>query len=81
MLIQTQKERKIEQLVAKMQFKKNDEKANPESIDPAEIIYAEQVWVYNTPRLESWGITKVLDLRGMNRPKHRIDGKGHQQRI
>jgi hypothetical protein len=63
------KEKSPEQLVAKMQFKKNDEKTNLESIDPAEIIYAEQVWVYNTKtRKLGHYIAKVLDPRGMNRP-------------
>ena len=63
------KEKSPEQLVAKMQFKKNDEKANLESIDPAEIIYAEQVWVYNTKtRKLGHYIARVLDPRGMNRP-------------
>ena len=37
-----------EQLVAKMQFKTADDKMNLTSIDPAEIIYAEELWVYNT---------------------------------
>lgn len=42
------KEKSPEKLVSKMQFKKDDEKANLQSIDPTEIIYAEQLWVYNT---------------------------------
>ena len=71
------KEKTPEQLVAKMQFKKNDEKANLESIDPAEIIYAEQVWVYNTKtRKLGHYIAKVLDPRGMNRPGTGLMVKG-----
>ena len=71
------KEKSPEQLVAKMQFKKNDEKANLESIDPAEIIYAEQVWVYNTKtRKLGHYIAKVLDPRGMNRPGTGLMVKG-----
>ena len=71
------KEKSPEKLVAKMQFKKNDEKANLESIDPAEIIYAEQVWVYNTKtRKLGHYIAKVLDPRGMNRPGTGLMVKG-----
>ena len=71
------KEKSPEQLVAKMQFKKNDEKANLESIDPAEIIYAEQVWVYNTKtRKLGHYIARVLDPRGMNRPGTGLMVKG-----
>ena len=71
------KEKSPEKLVAKMQFKKNDEKLKLESIDPTEIIYAEQLWVYNvkTRKLGHY-IAKVLDPRGMNRPGTGLMVKG-----
>ena len=71
------KEKTPEQLVAKMQFKKNDEKANLESIDPAEIIYAEELWVYNTKtRKLGHYVAKTLDPRGLNRPGTGLMVKG-----
>ena len=66
-----------EQLVAKMQFKTADDKMNLTSIDPAEIIYAEELWVYNTKtRKLGHYKAKVLDPRGMNRPGTGLMVKG-----
>ena len=71
------KEKSPEKLVSKMQFKKDDEKANLQSIDPTEIIYAEQLWVYNTKtRKLGHYRAKVLDPRGMNRPGTGLMVKG-----
>ena len=39
------KEKSPEKLVAKLQYKKQDEKLQVQSIDPTEIIYAEALWV------------------------------------
>ena len=71
------KEKSPEQLVAKMQFKQQDEKMGLNSINPAEIIYAEQLWVYNvkTRKLGHY-IAKTLDPRGMNRPGTGLTVKG-----
>ena len=63
------KEKSPEQLVAKMQYKKEDTKLELKSIDPAEIIYAEELWVYNTKtRKLGHYVAKILDPRGLNRP-------------
>lgn len=71
------KEKSPEQLVAKMQFKQQDEKMGLKSINPAEIIYAEQLWVYNvkTRKLGHYR-AKTLDPRGMNRPGTGLTVKG-----
>ena len=71
------KEKSPEQLVSKMQFKQQDEKMELTSINPAEIIYAEQLWVYNvkTRKLGHY-IAKTLDPRGMNRPGTGLTVKG-----
>lgn len=71
------KEKSPEQLVSKMQFKQQDEKMGLTSINPAEIIYAEQLWVYNvkTRKLGHY-IAKTLDPRGMNRPGTGLTVKG-----
>ena len=63
------KEKSPEQLVAKMQYKKEDTKLELKSIDPAEIIYAEELWVYNTKtRKLGHYVARTLDPRGLNRP-------------
>ena len=69
------RKRNGEQLVAKMQYKKEDTKLELKSIDPAEIIYAEELWVYNTKtRKLGHYVAKTLIPRGPHRPRHRIDG-------
>ena len=63
------KEKSPEQLVAKLQYKKEDTKLELKSIDPTEIIYAEELWVYNTKtRKLGHYVAKILDPRGLNRP-------------
>jgi len=71
------KEKSPEQLVAKMQYKKEDTKLELKSIDPAEIIYAEELWVYNTKtRKLGHYVAKTLDPRGLNRPGTGLMVKG-----
>jgi len=71
------KEKSPEQLVAKMQFKQQDEKMDLKSINPTEIIYAEQLWVYNVKTRKLGHYTaKTLDPRGMNRPGTGLTVKG-----
>ena len=71
------KEKSPEQLVAKMQYKKEDSKLELKSIDPAEIIYAEELWVYNTKtRKLGHYVAKTLDPRGLNRPGTGLMVKG-----
>ena len=71
------KEKSPEQLVAKMQYKKEDTKLELKSIDPAEIIYAEELWVYNTKTRKLGNYkAKVLYPRGMNRPGTGLMVKG-----
>ena len=71
------KEKSPEQLVAKLQYKKEDTKLELKSIDPTEIIYAEELWVYNTKtRKLGHYKAKVLDPRGMNRPGTGLMVKG-----
>ena len=42
---------------------------NLKSIDPTEIIYAEELWVYNTKtRKLGHYVARTLDPRGLNRP-------------
>ena len=57
-----------DKLVAKLQYCKQDTKYNLTSIDPKDIITAEQVWVFNT-KTRKLGIyvASVLDPRGLNR--------------
>lgn len=71
------KEKSPEQQVAKMQYKKEDAELNLKSIDPAEIIYAEALWVYNvkTRKLGKY-VARTLDPRGMNRPGTGLTVKG-----
>ena len=71
------KEKSPEQLVAKLQFKQQDEKMDLKSINPTEIIYAEQLWVYNVKTRKLGHYTaKTLDPRGMNRPGTGLTVKG-----
>ena len=71
------KEKSPEQLVAKMQYKKEDTKLELKSIAPAEIIYAEELWVYNTKtRKLGHYVAKTLDPRGLNRPGTGLMVKG-----
>jgi len=71
------KEKSPEKLVSKMQFKQDDEKLSLKSINPTEIIYAEQLWVYNTKtRKLGHYLAKVLDPRGMSRPGTGLTVKG-----
>lgn len=71
------KEKSPEQQVSKMQYKKEDAELNLKSIDPAEIIYAEALWVYNikTRKLGKY-VARTLDPRGMNRPGTGLTVKG-----
>lgn len=71
------KEKSPEQQVSKMQYKKEDADLNLKSIDPAEIIYAEALWVYNvkTRKLGKY-VARTLDPRGMNRPGTGLTVKG-----
>ena len=71
------KEKSPEQLVAKMQYKKEETKLELKSIDPAEIIYAEELWVYNTKtRKLGHYVARTLDPRGLNRPGTGLMVKG-----
>ena len=71
------KEKSPEQLVAKMQYKKEDTKLELKSIDPAEIIYAEELWVYNTKtRKLGHYVARTFDPRGLNRPGTGLMVKG-----
>lgn len=57
-----------DKLVAKLQYCKQDTKYNLTSLDPKDIITAEQLWVFNT-KTRKLGIyvASVLDPRGLNR--------------
>ena len=71
------KEKSPEKLVSKMQFRLEDEKLLLKSIDATEIIYAEQLWVYNTKtRKLGHYKAKVLDPRGLSRPGTGLTVKG-----
>ena len=65
----TKKVKSPEKLVAKLQYKQEETKLNLKSIDPTEIIYAEELWVYNTKtRKLGHYVARTLDPRGLNRP-------------
>lgn len=66
-----------DKLVAKLQYCKQDTKYNLTSIDPKEIITAEQLWVFNakTRKLGMY-VTSVLDPRGLNREGTGLSVKG-----
>jgi hypothetical protein len=71
------KEKSPEKLVSKMQFKVEEQKLSLKSIDATEIIYAEQLWVYNTKtRKLGHYKAKVLDPRGLSRPGTGLTVKG-----
>jgi len=66
-----------EKLVSKLQYCKQDIKHNLTSIDPKDIITAEQCWVYNT-KTRKLGIyvASILDPRGLNREGTGLSVKG-----
>jgi hypothetical protein len=66
-----------DKLVAKLQYCKQDTKYNLTSMDPKEIITAEQLWVFNT-KTRKLGIyvASVLDPRGLNREGTGLSVKG-----
>lgn len=66
-----------EKLVSKLQYCKEDTKYNLKSIDPKDIITAEQLWVFNT-KTRKLGIyvASVLDPRGLNREGTGLSVKG-----
>ena len=66
-----------EKMVSKLQYCKEDIKYNLKSIDPKDIITAEQLWVFNT-KTRKLGIyvASVLDPRGLNREGTGLSVKG-----
>lgn len=66
-----------DKLVSKLQYCKEDVKYNLKSIDPKDIITAEQVWVFNikTRKLGIY-VASVLDPRGLNREGTGLSVKG-----
>ncbi len=66
-----------DKLVAKLQYCKQDAKYNLTSLDPKDIITAEQLWVFNT-KTRKLGIyvASVLDPRGLNREGTGLTVKG-----
>ena len=66
-----------DKLVSKLQYSKEDTKYNLKSIDPKDIITAEQLWVFNT-KTRKLGIyvASVLDPRGLNREGTGLNVKG-----
>jgi hypothetical protein len=57
-----------DKLVSKLQYCKQDTKYNLTSIDPKDVITAEQLWVFNTKtRKLGMYVASVLDPRGLNR--------------
>lgn len=66
-----------DKLVSKLQYCKEDTKYNLKSIDPKDIITAEQLWVFNT-KTRKLGIyvASVLDPRGLNREGTGLSVKG-----
>jgi hypothetical protein len=66
-----------EKMVSKLQFKKEDQTLQLQSVDPKEIVYAEALWVYNTKtRKLGKYVASSLDPRGMNRPGTGLTIKG-----
>ena len=66
-----------DKLVAKLQYCKQDTKYNLTSIDPKDIITAEQLWVFNTKtRKLGMYVASVLDPRGLNREGTGLSVKG-----
>lgn len=66
-----------DKLVSKLQYCKEDTKYNLKSIDPKDIITAEQLWVFNT-KTRKLGIyvASVLDPRGLYREGTGLSVKG-----
>ena len=78
----TRKPRKVkpksaEKLVAKLKYKKQDEKLALVSINPADIIKAEELWVYNskTRKLGRY-VTSVIDPQKQKRDGTGLEVKG-----
>ncbi len=78
----TRKPRKVkpksaEKLVAKLKYKQSDEKTALVSINPADIIKAEELWVYNTKtRKIGRYITSVYDPQKQKREGTGLEVKG-----
>ena len=71
------KPKSAEKLVAKMKYKQQDEKTALVSINPADIIKAEELWVYNckTRKLGRY-ITSVVDPQKQKRDGTGLEVKG-----
>lgn len=66
-----------EKLVQKMKFKKQDDKYSLVSINPADIIYANELWVFNTKtRKIGKYVAKDPDPQKMQRPGSGLQVKG-----
>ena len=66
-----------EKLVQKMKFKKQDDKYSLVSINPADIIFANELWVFNTKtRKLGKYVAKDLDPQKMQRPGSGLQVKG-----
>ena len=66
-----------EKLVAKLKYKKQDDKYNLVSINPADIIYANELWVFNTKtRKIGKYVAKDPDPQRMQRPGSGLQVKG-----
>ena len=66
-----------EKLVQKMKFKKQDDKYSLVSINPADIIYANELWVFNTKtRKIGKYVAKDPDPQRMQRPGSGLQVKG-----
>ena len=66
-----------EKMVSKLQYCKQDTKYNLTSIDPKDVITAEQLWVFNTKtRKLGMYVASVLDPRGLNREGTGLSVKG-----
>jgi len=66
-----------EKLVQKMKFKKQDDKYSLVSINPADIIYAHELWVFNTKtRKIGKYVAKDPDPQKMQRPGSGLQVKG-----
>ena len=78
----TRKPRKVkpksaEKLVSKMKYKKEDEKLSLVSIDPIDIIKAEELWTYNTKtRKLGHYVTSVVDPQKQKRDGTGLEAKG-----
>jgi hypothetical protein len=66
-----------EKLVQKLKFKKQDDKFGLVSINPADIIYANELWVFNTKtRKIGKYVAKDPDPQKMQRPGSGLQVKG-----